>query len=69
MCDIADSDSLQNTLEWIDQIYARSSIYDRVIAVFANKCDLLEEHDHLEFDLESVLAEKYNDIMYEEVSV
>ena len=45
MCDIADPESLKTTLEWIDQIYARSSIYDRVIAVFANKCDLLEEQD------------------------
>ena len=69
MCDISDSESLKNALEWIDQVYARSPIYDRVIAVFANKCDLLEEQDHLEFDLESALAEKCDDIMYEEVSV
>ena len=56
-------------MEWIDQIESRASIYDRVIAVLANKCDLLEENDQLPFDLEAYLDDNHPDIMYEEVSV
>ena len=39
MCDINDTESLRNSLEWIEQIQARATIHDKVIAVFANKCD------------------------------
>ena len=69
MCDITETESLKNALEWIDQIEARSPMHDKVIVVLANKCDLLEEQDQLEFDLESHLLQNHPDVMYDEVSV
>ena len=69
MCDINDSESLKNSLEWIEEIQARATIHDKVIAVFANKCDQMEDAEYLQFDLEKELYNRYPDIAYEEISV
>ena len=43
MCDINKAESLKGTIDWIKEIEARASIQNCVIAVFANKCDKLDE--------------------------
>ena len=70
MCDLSDITSVNNVMDWIEEIFQKANYDDLSIMVLGNKCDMIERIDMKAVcKLETDIEDKYPWIIYREISV